>query len=211
MGVSEKTITDFLRQNEKWISEKEKQLSEIQKKFPKKQFVKGERFLFKGEAHHLSFEASPDQRIKFHPNAGQLICKVPYNSLKPDLSPMPGLEQDLKEALGRLYEKEGRALLAERTKLFANKMGLHPAKISYRSQRSRWGSCTTQGHISLNWRLAFAPLEVLDYVVIHELAHLRFPNHSRSFWHLVETFCPDFKTRQKWLKEHQSEVDFLEN
>jgi len=75
-------------------------------------------------------------------------------------------------------------------------------KVSIRNQRSRWGSCSRRGAISLNWRLVQAPPEVLDYVIVHELMHLREMNHSARFWALVESACPEFRTSECWLKAH---------
>ncbi len=75
-------------------------------------------------------------------------------------------------------------------------------KVSIRNQRSRWGSCSRRGAISLNWRLVQAPAEVLDYVIVHELMHLREMNHSARFWALVEAACPDFRANERWLKAH---------
>ena len=81
-------------------------------------------------------------------------------------------------------------------------MELHPKCVTIRGQRTRWGSCSIGGHVSLNWRLVMAPPDVLSYVVVHELAHLAEHNHGPGFWSLVERFCPDFRMHKKWLKQH---------
>ena len=78
--------------------------------------------------------------------------------------------------------------------------------VSIRDQRSRWGSCSTRGNLSFNWRLVLAPFEVLDYVVVHELCHLREPTHSRRFWRLVESRRPDWRAHRDWLHEHGPEL-----
>jgi len=75
-------------------------------------------------------------------------------------------------------------------------------RVSVRNQRSRWGSCSRHGTISLNWRLVQAPAYVRDYIVLHELAHLNEMNHSRRFWAEVARLCPDFEHAERWLKEH---------
>ena len=75
-------------------------------------------------------------------------------------------------------------------------------RVTIRNQRSRWGSCSRRGTISLNWRLVQVPLSVRDYLVLHELAHLREMNHSRRFWAEVSRLCPDFRQAERWLKEH---------
>jgi len=80
------------------------------------------------------------------------------------------------------------------------------SRIVIRDQRSRWGSCSTRGTLSFNWRLVLAPFDVLDYVVVHELCHLREPNHSSRFWRLVESRRPGWRAQRDWLHEHGPEL-----
>ena len=80
--------------------------------------------------------------------------------------------------------------------------GLTVARVTIRNQRSRWGSCSARGHITLNFRLMLMPAEVREYILIHELMHLRQANHSRRFWRLVEAACPGFRDAERWLKKH---------
>ena len=79
---------------------------------------------------------------------------------------------------------------------------LRVQRVTVRNQRSRWGSCSRRGTISLNWRLVQAPEFVRDYIVLHELAHLREMNHSSRFWSEVARLCPNFEEAEKWLKEN---------
>jgi predicted metal-dependent hydrolase len=107
-------------------------------------------------------------------------------------------------------ETEGRQAIRELVTMVIDEeapvIGVHPQRIQIRDQRSRWGSCSTRGTLSFNWRLVLAPLDVLDYVVVHELCHLREPNHSRRFWDLVEMRRPDWRTHRDWLHEHGPEL-----
>lgn len=80
------------------------------------------------------------------------------------------------------------------------------SSIAIRDQKTRWGSCSSRGTLSFNWRLMLAPPGILDYVVVHELCHLEQMNHSKDFWKCVETILPDYKERRKWLKEHGHEL-----
>ena len=88
----------------------------------------------------------------------------------------------------------------------APEIGVEPKRIQIRDQRSRWGSCSTTGTLSFNWRLVLAPFEVLDYVVVHELCHMREANHSGRFWKLVEARRPDWRAHKGWLDEHGPEL-----
>jgi len=80
--------------------------------------------------------------------------------------------------------------------------GLDVRRVSIRNQRSRWGSCSPAGHISLNFRLLLMPAHVREYILIHELMHMRQANHSIRFWRLVEAACPGFREAERWLKKH---------
>jgi len=84
----------------------------------------------------------------------------------------------------------------------AARYGLTVARVSVRNQRWRWGSCSRAGHICLNWRLVDMPESVRDYVIIHELMHLKRMDHSPRFWKLVEQACPEYQTARRWLRQH---------
>jgi predicted metal-dependent hydrolase len=111
--------------------------------------------------------------------------------------------RDISETEARRAVRELVAMLIEEE---APELGVEPKRIQIRDQRSRWGSCSTTGTLSFNWRLVLAPFEVLDYVVVHELCHLREPNHSRRFWKLVENRRPDWREQRAWLNEHGPEL-----
>lgn len=85
-------------------------------------------------------------------------------------------------------------------------MGLFPARVSIRDQKTKWGACTSRGTVTFNWRLVMAPPAVLDYVVVHELAHLKELNHSPRYWAIVERFCPEHVRHRKWLRDNGSRL-----
>jgi predicted metal-dependent hydrolase len=85
-------------------------------------------------------------------------------------------------------------------------LGVSYTRVDVRDYRSQWGSCSPRGRLAFNWRLALAPFEVLDYVVVHELCHLRVPNHSSGFWRLVESRRPAWRTQRDWLRAHGEEL-----
>jgi predicted metal-dependent hydrolase len=92
--------------------------------------------------------------------------------------------------------------LVARCRELGEASGLVPDRVAVRDQRSRWGSCSRRRSVMLNWRLVQMPPEVSDYVILHELAHLEQPNHSRRFWRVVERICPDWRTSERWLRRH---------
>ena len=97
-------------------------------------------------------------------------------------------------------------LINERAASFAAVMGVSFGKITVRSQKTRWGSCSSAGNLNFNCLLALCPSEVIDYVVVHELCHLRHMNHSRAFWNEVAKYFPGYAEQKDWLKRHQSEI-----
>jgi predicted metal-dependent hydrolase len=107
-------------------------------------------------------------------------------------------------------ELEGRRAARELVHMLvdeeAEALGVVANRIQIRDQRTRWGSCSANGNLSFNWRLVLAPFEVLDYVVVHEVCHLREANHSRRFWRLVESRRPEWRTQKAWLDEHGPEL-----
>jgi len=91
-------------------------------------------------------------------------------------------------------------LIFERMMHFSDMTGLHPASIKISEAKTRWGSCSPKGHVKISGRLGSAPLEIIDYVIVHELVHLEEKNHAKRFWKKVEAILPDYKERRKWLR-----------
>jgi predicted metal-dependent hydrolase len=109
-------------------------------------------------------------------------------------------------AVERWYRREARRLFEASAEREAARLDLAYARISVRDQRTRWGSCSTSGTLSFNWRLALAPPEVLDYVVVHELLHLLEHNHSPAFWRLLDEHRPGWRAQAGWLRTHAWEL-----
>jgi len=115
---------------------------------------------------------------------------------------------DLARPLAKSLRAIAKVELPKTVAAFASEFGLKYEGVSIRDQKTRWGSCSSTGRISLNWRLVMTPPHVSDYIVVHELMHLREMNHSHLFWQLVREACPDYKAHERWLDEHQSELSF---
>jgi hypothetical protein len=113
---------------------------------------------------------------------------------RPVLPPAPERPSRRKDHVRELFES--------RVSHWSGVMGVSPKRVFLKNQRTLWGSCSTRGNLNFNRVLAGVPGEVLDYVVIHELAHLKEMNHSRRFWAVVEAFCPEQKERRRWLRRN---------
>jgi predicted metal-dependent hydrolase len=109
-------------------------------------------------------------------------------------------------ALESQLRKEARTVFNSRIKGRAQEMGVTPTSLQVRDQKSRWGSASKDGALSLSWRLILCPAEILDYLVVHELAHLRYGGHGKRFWQLVERHYGDHRAARKWLDEHNDEI-----
>lgn len=101
-------------------------------------------------------------------------------------------------------KKRARAIIAEKCRLYAARMGVTYGTISIREQKTRWGSCSSKGNLNFNWKLVLMPEEIMDYVVVHELAHRREMNHGPAFWKIVESVLPDWRRRKEWLRKNGS-------
>jgi predicted metal-dependent hydrolase len=113
---------------------------------------------------------------------------------------------DLESSLERWYRVQAVIILERKAREFAAAFGVEYGRFSIRGQRTRWASCSHRGTLSFNWRLIMAPEPVVDYVVIHEVAHLKEMNHTRRFWGLVAERCPSWRQHKKWLDDHGTEL-----
>ena len=183
-------IHGFIQEKEKWIERSREKLKAIVT-LPRKEFVDGETFLFLGKEYELRLV--PSQRQTLHFNSGF--------TLKASARPRG------EAVFTKWYKAQASTVFTERVTHYANLHGFSPKQVKVTSAKTRWGSCSANGTINFTWRLVMAPLEVIDYVVIHELVHLRIKNHSQKFWHAVEQLCPQYKSHRKWLREHGEKLN----
>lgn len=102
------------------------------------------------------------------------------------------------------YRHVAETVISENVHRIATKFGFKHGKITIRSQKTRWGSCSSNGNLSFNWRLVMAPPSIGEYLVCHELAHTVHHNHSTEFWRLVARICPDYAIAESWLRENET-------
>lgn len=113
-----------------------------------------------------------------------------------------GGEEFLKRRVQLWLKNKCEEAIVEHSKKFSEQLNVRINKITLRDTSSRWGSCSHSGNLSFSWRLVFAPAEVLEYVVAHEVAHMKQHNHSPAFWAVVFSICPNWQQQRKWLKTH---------
>ncbi|MDX2074137.1 MAG: M48 family metallopeptidase, partial [Alphaproteobacteria bacterium] len=119
---------------------------------------------------------------------------------------IPGEKEFSARRVEDFIKRETKKILALRAGYYAAQLGVSFRSIALRESSSRWGSCSAGGGLSFCWRLAFAPFAVMDYVVAHEVAHLRHHHHGTAFWQAVETLYPGYEKQENWLKRHGQSV-----
>jgi len=173
---------DFALRNVGWLEQQFQRLA-ARPKTPAL-WNPGTEILFRGERVRIEMEA--DGLIRFGTE------RLRITNAAADLR--PAIEKHLRKLAGQE--------LPPRVMELATLHGMSVSRISVRNQRSRWGSCSRRGTISLNWRLIQSPDFVRDYIILHELAHRRQMNHSEKFWQEVARLCPDYLQAERWVKEH---------
>jgi predicted metal-dependent hydrolase len=191
--ASLKHIQEVIDQKTDWIREKR---DFVLKTFPQakpKEFVSGEEFWYLGKSYPLEIVPPASPRLNdSYPLAlidrfylARTACKKG------------------EQVFEAWYRKQARQVLEQRMQELADRYGFTAPKMRITSARTRWGSCSSSGYINFTWRLVMAPLEVIDYVVIHELAHLVHKGHTRVFWQKVKSIMPDYKQRSAWLDRNE--------
>jgi predicted metal-dependent hydrolase len=188
---SQREAERFLHAQRDWVDRQRASLVERLAGRPPRTWAEGHTVLLRGASHVL-------RRATEAPRAG---VRVHEQALL--VSPRARESDDLRPTVTTWLWQLARLELPARLRALARQHGLEVAAVSIRNQRTRWGSCAPNGRISLNWRLVQTPPDVCDYVLVHELMHLRQANHSARFWRLVSNACPDYQAARHWLRTHE--------
>jgi len=192
IGLSEEFIKNTVKSKGNWIIKKLMELKEVGYNSFYREFVNGETFMYMGR--NYSLELIIDNSIK--------KPKVNLNESKFYINAPTKDQNILKKAMEFWYRKEAKEIIGKKVLFYAPKLEVEPNQIKIKEQKKRWGSCSPKGNINFNWRTIMAPSNVIDYIIVHELSHLIYQNHSKKFWDKVESILPDYKERKKWLKKY---------
>src|SRR5262249_10815365 len=182
--VSRSEALDFVRKSSRWIGERLKSEPADRPLRP------GEEIVIRGERRRIAHSGSRRGTVALT-QAGRLFS---------------GQSAHLARRLVDWLKAQAKQDLLAASEFYAAAMGVKFHRLSVRDQKSRWGSCSSDGTLSYSWRLILAPPFVLDYVAAHEVAHLKHMNHSRNFWRLVLTHCPNAGRAKSWLTAHGAEL-----
>lgn len=197
MNEAQQTIEHFVQQKQGWIQShllrQQQTITNVAHSF-----ADGDTFLWLNTPLTLEVRRARPTQVYQHQQTLNVVCSANATSGR------------IKKLLEGWYKTQALTYLTERVAHFAQVLNLHPKAISVRRYKTRWGSCNHKGEIQFNWLIMMAPQEVVDYVVVHELCHLKHFNHSSAFWRLVASVTPDYSQHRDWLK-HQSQLAWPDN
>ncbi len=189
---SRATIERFARDRKFWVYTKLAEKERLFKPRPPKEFVEGEGFLYLGRSYRL--KCVQDQAEAFKLVNGRLCARAP-------------LPRDKRKFLVDWYSERLKNILAERMRAIEVAVGNHPTGVRVQDLGFRWGSCGKAGNVYFHWKVAMLPLRIVDYVIAHELVHLKIAHHTPEFWKKLERAMPDYEQRKEWLAKHGVETD----
>jgi predicted metal-dependent hydrolase len=192
---SEETPSELLRENASWVLEKKETYDRHRRDAPERRFEEGERFPYLGSEYEVRVEPVTEHEL------GEDTIRLSETKVE---------QTDIAAALREFYRNRARSFFEETVEEYAEKMEVSYKSITLRNQRTRWGSCSAKENLSFNWRLLMAPEGVAEYVVVHELAHLREKNHNKTFWRIVGEYMMDYKQKAAWLEENSTALIFSE-
>ncbi len=186
-------IARFVEQKSDWVRKAFQANLQRNRQVREKRFETGETLLYLGKEYTLRVEQG---------NRPEVVAADGYICVRLCAEDAPLGPSKVKERLMEWYVSRALAQIREKTTLYASRIGVKPGQVTIKSLKSRWGSCSITGRISLAWNIIMAPENVLDYLIVHELCHLVHHNHSEEYWSLVGAFLPDHRQSRKWLREN---------
>lgn len=191
-GTTDLEIQNLLKQNEYKIYKYQAKRALLNEKAIKRELVNGQSFLYLGRNYYLQYSDEVDG-IQFKGR----------HFYAPE-----GSEDKLKGMFKEFYRQRGKKFIEPRVYRFAEMMGLKVEAVSIIDLKNRWASCSVQRpKVNFNWKIMMAPVSVINYLIVHELAHFRHKRHSKDFWNEVDKIVPDYQKLVQWLKEYGAGLD----
>lgn len=189
-------IYRLLYKNRKWILENYNKLN-----LTKPSWENGRKVLYKGYEYPISIINNKSYPQKLDFNDGIFVVNVDKSKA--------GCGQIIEKLFLDWFFNEAKTVIYERAVFYRRIMNLNFNSLKIKNQKTRWGSCSSKKNLNFNFKLVMAPDWVLDYVVIHELSHLVYLNHSKKFWDIVSAYCPLYKEARKWLRVNSQKLDIF--
>jgi predicted metal-dependent hydrolase len=180
-------IDKFVAKHQDWIA---RNLAKVKEHVEKKQLKDSSVDIF-GKHYDKEIIFSAREKLGVHISGGKVV-----------INPVSDTKESVEKALTQFFKSTAEKYIVPRTHQLGKIMGISFRDITLRAQKTRWGSCSSQGNLNFNWRLVHCPPHVIDYVIIHELAHRKQMNHSSKFWDIVAKFDPEYLKHRGWLKRN---------
>lgn len=182
-------IDECVQKKRRWINEKQQQVAAFGEKHPPIVVETGESIMYLGSSYAIIKDMVDEVEV----SGNELIVPNDYDI----------------EALTAWFKEQAMQIITERVALYANVMGVAPETVKLSEAKARWGSCSTKNNLNFAWRLIMCPLSIIDYVVVHELSHITYKNHSAAFWARVKTVLPNYEDGQEWLKVNKKLMEII--
>lgn len=192
-NLDDQSIEQMLEKKRYWIYKQLAEWKELNHQKREREFVDGESFLYLGRNYRLRIVTN--QKVP-------LLLKDSFFCLDES-----ALNQDPVESFKSFYREKGQELLNERVRLYKDSIDVAINQVRVMELQYRWGSCSSQGNLNFHWKCVMAPLKIIDYLVVHELAHLVYPDHSEQFWCELAKVMPDYVERKNWLRRFGASLD----
>ena len=191
--ATDERIRELVQSKNLWLYEKTNHRAKYPAQPAQKEFVAGESLMYLGRNYRLELTDDDVPGVRFQSRFMIPKCLAP----------------DAARLLRDWYSERARIKIIPRAERYANSLGVDYGRLAVSEMKYRWASCSPRGNLNFSWRLIKAPMFVVDYVIVHELAHLLEPNHTDSFWTIVSVQLPRYKDAQVWLREngHRLEED----
>lgn len=197
VGFSPEQVDAVVESKRMWIYSNLAEWRDLNTSAVVREWVNGETFLYLGSAYRLSLVSDQIEDLKLLDGR---FC------LKRSLIDQGG-NAAARRAFEQLYREKGNKRIRERITFFAPKVGVAPAEMSVKDMGYRWASCSAKGRLAFHWKCMMAPPRIIDYMVVHELCHLHYRDHSSTFWNEVDKVLPDFNERKSWLRKYGASLD----
>ncbi|PAB61181.1 M48 family metallopeptidase [Anaeromicrobium sediminis] len=196
-GTKEEQIIDSVKSKATLILEKLKSMEKKTKDIVENKYEDGDKLLYLGKYYIMNIIM--DNNIEKN--------MIDFNNEEFTITLKAYDKDTIKKLVKRFYKKQCKKVILKRIKEYDNHFNKKIKNIEIIESKNKWGSCNTNGKLDFNWRLIMAPIEIIDYVVVHEMCHLAHMNHLKSFWRLLGKIIPDYKKRSEWLQYYGNRLN----
>lgn len=200
---TEAEIARFVEQKADWVLKQRQRMQDKEDMKLVRRFETDYSFPYLGEERLVEMQTAKKTSISYE-NEKILIKTPACEDLSQNYDAPENKEtlEKLRNDLKKWYKKQAKEYITKRVEYYQNIVGVTVTSVSIKSRKSQWGSCDSNGNLTFSWRLVMARPEAIDYVVVHELCHRKYMDHSKGFWNEVQKYMPDFKEQKKWLEEN---------